>query len=166
MRDQVVSSAYLFGINTNTKSDQYRIKSFLDGLKRIFLSPNILNFIRINDEEDKAQHNKKDLISKIEIDINTEVGPHNSFVHCHCYVVIYHYTNLTLVGKDIQQYFANKYRIPVTVSPPKIQSDSKIHYIRYLQKQRKSRIPLTIQSRIVPEEGQPQTYYYTFKMVP
>ena len=101
MRLESVSSRYWFEINSNVvatnKSPEAvrKLQDFRDGLDRIFLSKNVLNFIDIIDQEDlEDQIPKQKLISKIDSQAVIEVGPARGFLHAHILVTIIHRTTL------------------------------------------------------------------------
>lgn len=182
MRDKVVSSYYSFLINSNIVVPEHddkenrveespvdkKLRRFKDGLKQIFLSKNILNFIHlvgIRDPETKIMAenedigmDKKDLIDKIGVECMLEVGPRDRKLHAHVTVQIFHRTTLKFVTNDIITYFAQKKKLSVYVSPPKIISDYSVTLYQYQVKQLRGKPNLKINSSIVGE-GEEKNFF-------
>lgn len=142
MRDKSVSSKYWFVLNSNVRMDDHtpaaaeKRANFFAGLKRVFMSQNILNFVKIKDEDDQSA-DKKQLISKMTSNVALEVGGTNDYLHAHCTVTIYHRTTVLFDVNDVSKYFYKKYGLTIFGSPPKIIPDPSITIYRYEEKQRK-----------------------------
>lgn len=194
MRDKVVSSYYSFLINSNivvpegegegeggghnkenerdVSDSERKIKIFKDGLKRIFLSTNILNFIHLMGIRDKVTKviipnedigtNKKDLIDKINTECVLEIGPRDRKLHAHVTVQIYHRTTLKFMTNDIITYFAQKKKISVFVSPPKIISDFSVNLYQYQVKDVEYKLHLRINSSLIGE-GEELNFFHVMK---
>jgi len=167
MRDKTVCSKYSFLINSNQPvTDQSpralrRMNDFLLGLKRVFLSPNIINFILIKDEEDK-QYPKPSLLSKIDADVSVEIGPEKKHLHAHVVVTIHHRTTVMLETNRVGRFIMQQYGHPIYVSPPKIIPDNTIALVQYSEKQRRKIHPLIIRSAISTEDGNTEFFNKQF----
>jgi len=167
MRDNIVSSSYWFLANSNcsnfnpSPANQQKIKNFLEGIKRIFLSRNILNFIDIISEEDKNIP-KQDLILEIRSELIEEVGEQNGMVHFHISVTIYHRTTLKLNVNRMAKFFIKMYNQVVYFSPPRIIPDNSVSIKRYQFKTVKRFPKLKINSTLVDIDNKSQNYFYAY----
>lgn len=158
MRDLSVSSMYYILINSNVRnsddSQQAIVKreDFIKGLKRVFLSDNILNFINILDEAD-SEFSKPELLTRVQSDVIMEKGDQRDFFHAHITVKIWHRTTLRLCTNDIAQYFNLKYDMSVYVAKPKIVPDYSITYQRYGEKSMENKPRLIIQGTLTYRDG-------------
>jgi len=153
MREKYVGSTYLGLINSNvslnhsTPAKLEKVKKFIEGIKRLFLSSNILNMIEIKDPEDEGIPKDK-LIQRINMEVYPEVGPEEGFVHVHYKVQIFHRTTLRLDCNRIANFFKNLYHMSVYAAPPKIISDRSVSMFNYGIKGRKKQGKLVIRSQI------------------
>jgi len=168
MRDKLIRSRYFIlinsnvSINTTTDIGKKHLQSFLKGMKEIFLSKNILNFIKIKDEND-INIPKEKLIADITIEANLEYGDKNDYLHAHADVAIDHKTTLMLVTNRIVKYFAEKYNLSVFIPPPRIISDNSIAVKTYSRKMHIKHNFLYIFARLIQLNGETETYTQTIK---
>lgn len=159
VRSETVSSRYSLVINSNstmlnpTPEAIHKREQFQKGIRRIFLSRNILNFIDIIDEDCKGIPKEK-LISEISCNVIEEVGGIKGHLHCHLDVAIYHRTSVNLNSPKITKYFAQVMGIAVFAQAPRIVADPTVNIRRYAEKHLKSNPPLTIHSRVIQNDEQ------------
>lgn len=167
MRTKTVSSSYWFLINSNVSAldtstiGLQHLRNFTDGLQRIFLSQNILNFIKILDTDDENIP-KQDLISKIEADVEIETGSKRNMVHAHVIIKIHHRTTIKFITNRISRFYARKYNQVVYTEPPKIIADHSIFFTQYQEKTRPKPGKLVIKNTIIPEDGTPMDFFYRY----
>ena len=159
MRDELVSSKYFILINSNTsKHDKSpeamkRKDDFLAGLKRIFLSPNILNFIDVINPDD-SKEKITDLIYQIKIELQLETAPNNGYVHCHVDLTIDHWTTIDVQGRRFTKFFKKFYNLPVFCPIPKLVPNLNLIQTRYLIKGKsRNSLKLRINSIFSQEDG-------------
>ena len=152
MRDKVVRSKYFILVNSNTSiynrspEGRKRLNNFISGIKHIFFTKDVLNFIKILDEDDVDKPLYK-LLNEIDIDINFEYGDNNDFLHAHIIVSIDHMSKIKFITNRIVRFFNLKYNMSVFVPPPKLVSDNTVSVVNYAKKQMKKKF-LIIASRI------------------
>jgi hypothetical protein len=162
MRDKIVVSSYFITLNSNVSvwqdDNKDKIKSFACGIKRIFLSRNVLNFIKILDKDDKATYDIRDLLNEINSEITFEVGPSNGYLHIHGLVTIFHRSTIKLVTNRFTRYFAKKYGLSIFSMPPRIIPNNSGSLKTYSYKDLSSVPRLSILSRVIPINGKPFVY--------
>ncbi len=166
MRDNIVSSSYWFLINSNLNVhnplNTKKMVDFKEGIDRIFLSRNLLNFIRVKDEAD-SKIDKEKLLSEIRSEAILEIGDKNGLLHCHVSTTIYHRSTIKLETNDIAKFFTKNYGFVVYVSPPRLVSDHSVMIKRYQLKNIKNYPKLRIESVVIDENGEAKNYYKVFK---
>lgn len=106
MREKIVGTKYFLTINSNltdTPANKSKLQGFVKGVKRLLLSNNLLNMIRILSPKDEKIP-KKQLIQEINTDASIEVGQKVHRVHLHATIMIWHRTTLSLSGIRIHEY--------------------------------------------------------------
>ena len=162
MRDKIVRSHYFFVVNSNTSiknktpEGKKRLEDFVIGLKKIFLSENILNFIRINDEKDKNIPKQK-LIMDINTEIDLEYGPENGYLHAHIDMIIDHMSNITLVCNRITKYYADKFGLSVFCPPPRFITDN-THAIKKYSRKMQRYTNLYITTQLINIDGEREIF--------
>lgn len=158
MREEVAGSHYWMTINSNTNANRKdpdsvkRLKAFNDGLKRLFLSHNIFNFIDINDAND-AGHKLGDLFHQVKCEVATEIGPTMGYLHAHCQITITHYTSITLNHERIKKWFRKTYGLKVFIACW-LKRDTSVGDVRYLIKSHQKRTTPIVSNSINFNGGQ------------
>jgi len=170
MREEAVSSTYWFMINSHARKDdpspvaRKRIKDFVDGVHRIFMSPNVLNMIKILDEEDiEEEIPKEKLIQRINCNITMEIGEKNGMYHCHVYINIHHHSTIMFVTNRVARYFNLKYGQSFMVSPGILKRIPDFLFDRYLEKSLKKLPALIINTLLTDENGDVEPYFKQYK---
>jgi hypothetical protein len=167
MRIESVSSRWWMLINSNIKESDTRPeavrkrKDFVEALKRIFLSKNILNFIDIKDEDDRDMPKEK-LISRIDSEVALEVGTKGGFLHAHVLITVHHRSTIRLDSNRIMQYVSLKYNFSIYVSPPQLKPDQSIFFVRYQEKTMKRAPRLIIQGRLTFPDGHTDAFFHQY----
>lgn len=165
MRDTLVSSKYHILINSNTHvtpENKDKLKKFVDGLKRILLSVNILNFIDIiNDEDIKTPIQK--LLYNIRIESTIETAPNTKYLHSHIKLTIQHFTTVDFNMRRLKKFFKHKIGMSV-FAVSKLASDSSLFETRYQIKDKdRDQMRLKIISDLSPENDKVQFFSYQFR---
>jgi len=169
MRPKPVISHFEFMVNSNvpvphgiddiseiqpgTARVNPKLFKFMDGLRRIFLSRNILNFIHITDKDDKREP-KEDLIDKISSEVQVEIAPTTRMLHVHTTLIVHHRTTVAIQPTDFIIYFKNRYGMSIYASVPRILSDLSVRNYRYFDKGRKQKPALRIINSIIHSSGE------------
>jgi len=167
MRDKIVRSRYFILINSNTSvlnqtpQAQKKLKDFMIGIKKILLTKNILNFIKILDQDD-FDVPKEDLINSITSEGVFEVGTQNHYLHLHLDIAIDHRTTLMIVTNRITKYFNYIFNLSVFVPKGRLISDNSVSVKGYSFKTVR-RFKCMIKSVIVNIDGKTESFNYTFK---
>lgn len=167
MRSDLVGSKYFILINSNTRTSDdtpeaiKRKRDFISGLRRIFLSKNILNFIDITNPED-FKIPIEDLLYKIRIEGQLETAPETGYLHCHIDLLVQHFSTIDIRGDRFGKFFKKIYNLNVFSPPPKLGSDMSLAHSRYLIKGKT--VKLNISSLLRHENGPPENYYKDFTL--
>lgn len=159
-RDKLVITFFTGMINSNvslkkdTPENRQKVAKFIRGLKRIFLSSNILNLIEILPNEERGEDDrsipKPDLLGSVESVASVEIGSERGFVHVHYSISVVHFTTLYLNTNTIMKMFKEFEGISVLSGPPKLKNESlsKINHLRYVEKEKTKKRRLLITGRI------------------
>jgi len=170
MHDQALVSTYFHQINSNVRYDDHSPEAerkkaiFVEGLKRVYLTDNILNMIIVRNEEDiEEEIPKPTLIQSIEAKLNLEVGDERNFYHCHILLTIRHHSaGLMYVSNRVADYFKHKYGVSFYVSPAIQRQDFSFQYDRYLQKRLKRLPQLVINNTLTYLDGEADVYFKNY----
>lgn len=172
MREEYYGSLYIGLINSNisSKDSRFREKTdiWINGMKRMFLSSNVLNLIEIKSEEDNDIP-KHQLIGTIEFNGVFEIGGKLGMPHCHYRIRIIHKTSVMFNTNRIMDLFRIWYNVSIYAGPPTLVGDRTIGFERYLDKAKTTKIKTSIVNVIRgideftwrPEHG-PQFFTKTF----
>jgi len=140
-------------IEPGTAGVNPKLFKFLDGMRRIFLSRNILNFIHVIDQEDRGEP-KQDLLDKITTEAQIEIAPTTRMLHAHITLIVYHRTTIEVQPMDFLAYFKKRYGMSIYASMPRIVSDFGVRNYQYFDKGRVQKPALRIINSIVHSTGE------------
>jgi hypothetical protein len=159
MRDQIVSSVWFLTIISNIpdkQANREKIDKFNRAVRKVFLSSNILNFLKVIVPETEK---KQQLIQEVSSDIETEVGDKQHRVHCHGTVKVFHYSTLEFNQPKLSKYFVQETGHQVAIQA-KVSGGSaeETAMRRYMSKTRKVKRALTISGVVVGIDGKVRKY--------
>jgi len=141
------------GVKPGTARVSPKLFKFLDGMRRIFLSRNILNFIHITDQKDRKEP-KQDLLDKITTECQIEIAPTTRMLHAHITLIVHHRSTIAIQPTDFLVYFKKRYDMSIYASTPRIVSDFGVRNYQYFDKGRLQKPALRIINSIVHSTGE------------